>query len=165
VPLCYAVSFSLAYTGPNASVMGNVGNSYYHYTAVSSLEGNLLSLVQFLVVMLATLVVCSTILYCAASINVAKVYLHIMKEYGWPFAFQQAFIVFTLFCSIAVACGFDWTFGFLWLQGETGLEWMQDLADAGANATATLTDTMATTTPASTLTTITAAVGNTSTLA
>ena len=69
VPLCYAVSFSLAYTGPNASVMGNVsssmsslfnsfpfqsnviplaqvGNSYYHYTAVSSLEGNLLSLVQ-----------------------------------------------------------------------------------------------------------------------
>ena len=73
---------------------------------MSSLEGNLLSLVQvsiykifllppklnitenlsqFLVVMLATLVVCSTILYCAASINVAKVYLHIMKEYGWPF--------------------------------------------------------------------------------
>ena len=73
MPLCYAVSFSLAYTGPNASVMGNVssisslfeelpkdgfhfksnviplaqvGNSYYHYTAVSSLEGNLLSLVQ-----------------------------------------------------------------------------------------------------------------------
>ena len=42
-------------------------------------------------------------------------------------AFQQAFIVFTLFCSIAVACGFDWTFGFLWLRGETGLEWMQDL--------------------------------------
>ena len=43
------------------------------------------NLSQFLVVMLATLVVCSTILYCAASINVAKVYLHIMKEYGWPF--------------------------------------------------------------------------------
>ena len=42
-------------------------------------------------------------------------------------AFQQAFIVFTLFCSIAVACGFDWTFGFLWLKGETGLEWMKDL--------------------------------------
>ena len=27
VPLCYAVSFSLAYTGPNASVMGNVSRS------------------------------------------------------------------------------------------------------------------------------------------
>ena len=27
VPLCYAVSFSLAYTGPNASVMGNVSSS------------------------------------------------------------------------------------------------------------------------------------------
>ena len=26
VPLCYAVSFSLAYTGPNASVMGNVSS-------------------------------------------------------------------------------------------------------------------------------------------
>ena len=35
--------------------------------------------------MVATLVVCSTILYFAASINVFKVYLHIMKEYGWPF--------------------------------------------------------------------------------
>ena len=32
-----------------------------------------------------------------------------------------------MFCSIAVACGFDWTFGFLWLKGETGLEWMKDL--------------------------------------
>ena len=47
------------------------------------------NLSQFLVVMLATLVVCSTILYCAASINVAKVYLHIMKEYGWPFGNTQ----------------------------------------------------------------------------
>ena len=56
-------------------------------------------------------------------------------------AFQQAFIVFTLFCSIAVACGFDWTFGFLWLQGETGLEWMQDLEGVNVNnVTATLTD-------------------------
>ena len=56
-------------------------------------------------------------------------------------AFQQAFIVFTLFCSIAVACGFDWTFGFLWLQGETGLEWMQDLEGGNVNnVTATLTD-------------------------
>ena len=35
--------------------------------------------------MVAPLVVCSVILYCAASINVFKVYLHIMKEYGWPF--------------------------------------------------------------------------------
>ena len=77
-----------------------MGNSYYHYTAVSSLEANLISLVQvlnssamycisifhqFLGIMVATLVVCSTILYFAASINVFKVYLHIMKEYGWPF--------------------------------------------------------------------------------
>ena len=35
-----------------------------------------------------------------------------------------------MFCSIAVACGFDWTFGFLWLKGETGLEWMKDLENA-----------------------------------
>ena len=39
--------------------------------------------------MVATLVVCSVILYCAASINVFKVYLHIMKEYGWPFGNTQ----------------------------------------------------------------------------
>ena len=69
-------------------------------------------------------------------------------------AFQQAFIVFTLFCSIAVACGFDWTFGFLWLKGETGLEWMKDLEKVnlpnmnltevnltGMNLTATLANT------------------------
>ena len=40
---------------------------------------------QFLGIMVATMVVCSAILYFAASINVFKVYLHIMKEYGWPF--------------------------------------------------------------------------------
>ena len=59
-------------------------------------------------------------------------------------AFQQAFIVFTLFCSIAVACGFDWTFGFLWLKGETGLEWMKDLEKVNLpsmNLTATLANT------------------------
>ena len=43
------------------------------------------SVFQFLGIMVATMVVCSAILYCAASINVFKVYLHIMKEYGWPF--------------------------------------------------------------------------------
>ena len=59
-----------------------------------------------------------------------------------------------MFCSIAVACGFDWTFGFLWLKGETGLEWMKDLEKVnlanmnltevnltGMNLTATLANT------------------------
>ena len=52
--------------------------------------------------------------------------------------------MFTLFCSIAVACGFDWTFGFLWLKGETGLEWMKDLEKVNLpsmNLTATLANT------------------------
>ena len=57
--------------------------------------------------------------------------------------------MFTLFCSIAVACGFDWTFGFLWLKGETGLEWMKDLEKVNlpsmnlteVNPTATLANT------------------------
>ena len=61
-------------------------------------------------------------------------------------AFQQAFIVFTLFCSIAVACGFDWTFGFLWLKGETGLEWMKDLEGINLGKNLTLA-TLANTTP------------------
>ena len=60
-------------------------------------------------------------------ISFVQVYLHIQAEYGWALAFQQGFIVFTLFCSVSIGCGFDWTFSFLWLEGDTGLEWIQQM--------------------------------------
>ena len=33
-PIIYSVCFILAYYGPNAEVLGNIKNSYYHYNAV-----------------------------------------------------------------------------------------------------------------------------------
>jgi hypothetical protein len=34
IPVIYTICFMLAYFGPNAEVLGNIKNSYFHYTAV-----------------------------------------------------------------------------------------------------------------------------------
>ena len=114
IPLAYTVCFIVAYVGPNAEILGNVKNGYWQYKAVDDPMGpiqNLLFLACVDSVMLAGI---SIILYCYCNVNLFYVYIFILKEYGQTLSIHIAALMHHLFCTIAVACAFDWTFEFDW---------------------------------------------------
>ena len=57
-----------------------------------------------------------------------QVYLHLLKEHGLVFGIHQAYLLDYLFCTIAVACAFDFTFQFDWVLNRE--EWAKSIAFA-----------------------------------
>ena len=115
IPLAYLVCFIAAFHGPNSGILGNVKNGYWQYQSVDDLWvtiNNLLFLVFFDFV---SLVIAAIFLFVSSSINLFHVYLHLMKEYGVVFAIHQAYLLEYLFCTIAIACAFDFTLQFDWV--------------------------------------------------
>ena len=64
-----------------------------------------------------------------------QVYLHLMKEHGLVFGIHQAYLLEYLFCTIAVACAFDFTLQFDWVLDRE--EWTKSI---NANETKHLID-------------------------
>ena len=134
IPVFYTICFMLAYFGPNAEVLGNIKNSYFHYVAVEDIWSSfeMLCIIMGLDIVLLVITVMS--LYIFAGINFFKVteltarfftdliwrqvYLHIQKEYGVALGVQQAYVLGFFFCNIAIGCAMDWSFQFEWLDPD-----------------------------------------------
>ena len=62
-----------------------------------------------------------------------QVFLHLMKEYGLVFGSHQAWLLEYLFCTIAVACAFDFTLQFDWVLDRE--EWAKSITFARNGST------------------------------
>ena len=105
-------------------------------TDLSAAVSNLLILVIFDTV---ALVLSGLFLYRLSNINVyqvkslfelhpqscVQVYLHLMKEYGLVLGCHQAWLFEYLFCTIAIACAFDFTLQFDWVLDRE--EWAKSI--------------------------------------
>ena len=115
LPIAYLLCFLAAYYGPNAGVLGNIKNDFWHFKALDdhwpTTEG-LLLLTAFQTI---TFVLAGIFLYCSVNLNLFFVFLHIMKEYGLILSIHQAFLLEHLFCLITISCAFDFTFRFDWV--------------------------------------------------
>ena len=54
-PLAYAISFSMAYYGPNAELLGNIKSDYWHYEAVQDVSWTFLVLLGYFQLTLSSL--------------------------------------------------------------------------------------------------------------
>lgn len=82
VPLSYLLCFSVAYFGPNANLLGNVGNSYWQYNAVEDVAHTIGNIFMFFMIDMCSLVVCSCLLWIFCRINLYRVYIVVQKEFG-----------------------------------------------------------------------------------
>ena len=73
IPVMYTVCFMLAYFGPNAEVLGNIKNSYFHYTAVEDVWSSFEMLCIIMAIDLILLIISYGILYKFAKIDLLKV--------------------------------------------------------------------------------------------
>jgi len=120
LPLAYLLCFTAAFYGPNALQLGNVRNSYWLYKEVDDIVEGAVKLLVLVAFDCCTLTVTVITMACN-KINLWKVFLHLMKEYGLAFAAQQAYIIATCFCTVQVACALDFTFKFEWITNRE--EW------------------------------------------
>ena len=106
--LSYLACFLLASAGDNASVLGNIGNSYWHYQvpsttssaamtvvmmtphqAAESPEAAVTNLFLFLILDLVTIVTTVIFFKCWANLNFLKMYAYLQKEYGLMMSISQ----------------------------------------------------------------------------
>ena len=83
IPLTYGITFSIAYYGPNSTILGNIGSSKWHFNSVKNIGGTLTSVSQMFLIDLFTGVVIGVILWKSVSINLLAHCCNVMKTY-WP---------------------------------------------------------------------------------
>ena len=79
VPLTYIITFLMDYYGPNAEIIGNIGNSDFHYKEVSDLLGFMGDLTGMFVIDLIGCVVSGLILWKYASVDLMSEAQKILK--------------------------------------------------------------------------------------
>ena len=118
VPFCYLVCFIMAYYGPNANIIGNILNSYWHFTAVEDIGQAMKCLCMFFFVDFLSLVICTIFLRCFCQIRLYKVYLVLQNEFGWLFNVSLALQLNGYFATNLIGFATDLTLRFQWIDGE-----------------------------------------------
>ena len=116
IPLGYLICLVAAYYGPNAHILGNIRNSYWQYKEIVDMWHSFCNLAILIAIDSLSFVMSFIMLYFVSDINLLKVLLLLQTEYGFIFAIHQAFLLEYLFCTIAIACAFDFTLQFGWLR-------------------------------------------------
>ena len=85
VPITYLLCFLLAYFGPNAELIGDIGNSYWQFSAVEDVGGTILIVSIFFFVDLLSLVFSTFLLKRFCQISVYQAYIALQKEFSLMF--------------------------------------------------------------------------------
>ena len=84
-PLSFILGISVAFYGPNAKIIGNVGNSYWAFTAIEDINRTLLITGIFFLIDFSSTLVSATILWLACKINLWKALFELQKEFSSSF--------------------------------------------------------------------------------
>ena len=92
-PLSFLVTIVVAYYGPNSTLIGDVGNGYWQYTAIKDIKPMIKTVVIFFLVDFISAIVCALLLWRFCKINLFKSAMALEKEFWGVFwAIQFAFI-------------------------------------------------------------------------
>ena len=93
MPIAYCLCFVIAYFGPNASIMGNVRNGRWQFTAVDDIYNTLLWNTIMFTIDLASTILTFILLLWHSNINILKMYLQMQGLMWYMLAIQQGYIV------------------------------------------------------------------------
>ena len=86
VPLSYLLCFLIAYYGPNAEIIGDVGSSYWQYNAVEDIWHVIKSVIIFFCIDIGSIIINSFMLWNFSRINLWRMFLALQTEFGVNFA-------------------------------------------------------------------------------
>ena len=80
----YAITLAAAYYGPNATILGNIRNSYWTYEEIQDIDKSLAVVFKIAFIDLIIALVCGVMLWVCCRINLFHVFCTIMKT-NWIF--------------------------------------------------------------------------------
>ena len=93
VPLAFLLTFIVSYYGPNSTLIGNVGSSYWQYNAVKDGEQYVKNILIFFFVDFCSGVASAIIFKVFCKINLAKAFVILEKEFALCFSVQLGILV------------------------------------------------------------------------
>lgn len=85
IPIFYLIVFIAAYYGPNANLIGNIGNSYWQYNAVEDVGKTVGFVSIFFFIDFCSVIFCSYLLWKFCQINLLRPYVALQREFGMVF--------------------------------------------------------------------------------
>ena len=90
VPLACVGCLFISYFGPNAELIGNIGNDYWQYSKMENLEHALKYALTFFLTDLGSLIASLALLWIFCHLNSFRAFIAIQKEFGFAFMVQMA---------------------------------------------------------------------------
>ena len=81
VPLAYVITVLIAYYGPNADILGNIGNSQWQYEAIPDIRKLVESLMLMFVIDICSAIIAGLLLWKLCCINVLRKACAVIQEY------------------------------------------------------------------------------------
>ena len=93
MPLFYSVCMIMAYIGPNSEMIGNIGNSSWHFSAIENIHENLLWILIIFSVDLGSCLLTFILIWWFTKMNIFKMYLQMQKLMWYTLAIHQGYMV------------------------------------------------------------------------
>ena len=95
-PVAYMLLFVSLANGPNFQLFGNMGNSYWAYTAIEDINKTLRNIMIFFVVDFSSTVITALISWYSCNIKLWKALQDIQNEFGKYFSLILGYVLFTV---------------------------------------------------------------------
>ena len=93
VPLLYFISFFIAYYGPNATLIGSIKNTLWHFTIVADVKQAATNMAILFGIDICSAILCSVLLWFSCKISLFRAYTNIQKDFWLILAAQEAYLL------------------------------------------------------------------------
>ena len=93
MPIIYSVCMVMAYIGPNAKIIGNIGNGSWHFSAIENINENLLWILAIFSVDLISALLTFILIWWYTRMNIFKMYLTMQELMWYMIAIQQGYMI------------------------------------------------------------------------
>ena len=128
-PLAYALSFAMAFYGPNAELLGNVKSEYWQYTALEDVSWTFLVMLGLFLVDIVTLALNSSILWIFSRVNLFEEFGSVLKKYWLILAVKLVYDVYFHFYVHDVNFGNDATGQYDWITDVKNISAISNMTE------------------------------------
>ena len=120
-PLVYAISFAMAYYGPNSQLINHVGIGIWGAIAVQDVNRTFIVLFVMFAIDVMSVLLNALIIWISTKVNLFQEFCAFLNKYWYIMAIKLATLSYDYFFSNDINYGLDWTGKFCWTRGNATL--------------------------------------------
>ena len=129
VPLAYAITFAMAYYGPNAELFGNVKNGYWQFKINEDVSRTFVVMFGLFLIDLVFLAMNSSIIWMFCKVNLLDEFCSVMQKYWYILALKIVNDLWWHFVSRDVNMAGDLTGKYCWITNDKNISLSSNCTD------------------------------------